>query len=303
MSCFLLTAAFFVASGAPPVAQGQEPRTFSGHEEDVGPVAFSADSRRLASAAGTEIKVWDLESGKQAWSANAKTGTGMLAWSPDGKMLVSRGLDTSFWDAATGGEIATIKTGNNPTPLCAFASGGKLLVLDQGEYKVLDVDQRKIVRKITGTGGGSWGVGVNAGILVMSPKRGTMGVFDLATGSQIRSFDVEPGGQPVLSPDGRLLAITQDLSTQLWDVETGKKLRDLAPSKMEGTGGRGTFTSDGKMLCVPDASNKVRLFDVESGKEKKALKTPGMSMDCTLSPDGKVVAWAVEKTVRLLKVE
>lgn len=77
------------------VASRQEIRTFAGHLNRVTEVAFSPDSRFLASSGtvnlGTpsdgSVRIWDVTTGAQLASA-ATPGTSQLVFTPDGQMLL-----------------------------------------------------------------------------------------------------------------------------------------------------------------------------------------------------------------------
>src|SRR5262249_41225043 len=66
------------------------------------------------------------------------------------------------------------------------------------------------------------------------------------------------------SPDGRqIVGCGPNGAERIWDVATGKKVRDLRSA--EGNGGRAVFTPDGKRLLVGDMDD-VCLLDLATGK-------------------------------------
>ncbi len=78
-----------------------------------GVVAFSADGKRLATAAGSqEVHVWDAATGQELARFQGHKGIiGSLAFAPDGTMLVSDSGDSGalIWDLARMGLAKTKK--------------------------------------------------------------------------------------------------------------------------------------------------------------------------------------------------
>ena len=83
---------------------------YSGHLDEVNKVAWSPDSKRIASASGyypsgttdNTVQVWDATTGDHAYIYNGHSGpvTG-VTWSPDGKYLASSSADKTVqvWQA------------------------------------------------------------------------------------------------------------------------------------------------------------------------------------------------------------
>jgi uncharacterized protein (TIGR03067 family) len=114
------------------------------------------------------------------------------------------------------------------------------------------------------------------------------------------------------SPDGRLLATGghQDHEIHVWDVATGKTL--CVPEGLQGAALALAFSPDGTSIACSDAGGGVRLYDLQTGKEKTALKENAEhSSFVTFSRDGRFLASAGQITkdgkrtweVRLWNVE
>ncbi len=116
----------------------QEPKlraTLKGHTNAVVAVAFSPDSKTLASASydGT-LKLWDMTTGKERATLGEYKGClGCVAFSPDGKTLASGAIgspgyfpdlkNVKLWDVATGKVRTTLKGNTVLCPLRGIQPG------------------------------------------------------------------------------------------------------------------------------------------------------------------------------------
>jgi WD40 repeat protein len=94
------------------VVTGKETHTLKRHNRAVACVAFSPNSKVLASGSLDQtIKLWDVATGKELRTLTGHTErVPALAFSPDSKTLVSgsRGDTLKVWDVATGKELRTL---------------------------------------------------------------------------------------------------------------------------------------------------------------------------------------------------
>jgi WD40 repeat protein len=125
------------------------------HDPPVSSLAFSPDSRTLASAS-RGIKIWELAAGRQERILTGhKAGISSLAFGPTGKLLASgSGVwragtfhkgEIKLWNLATGEELATVFAHSKGVDFLAISSDGRFLASASSSGK--EVILWKLVRK------------------------------------------------------------------------------------------------------------------------------------------------------------
>jgi WD40 repeat protein len=200
-------------------------RSLTGHSDMVWCVAFSPDSKLLASGSANgrrgEIKVWDVEQGRQVLHREAHTGlvTG-LAFVPGRPWLVSSSRDGTIrlWDARSGEDLGLVHT------MGAWVSG--LAVRGDGRWLAAACHDGSIA---------VWDTSRLA-TLPAAPDRVLLGHNTL-----VHSV--------AFHPSGRWLASGSELGAiMLWDGETFERIVRLR-------GGTGQirsihFSGDGELLAT-----------------------------------------------------
>src|SRR5262249_28132217 len=109
-------------------ASGRQVRTFTA-PGPIHAVAISTDSKRIAAATPLAgAVVWDMETGK-AVQLSGDRPLKALAFSPDGKSVVTGGADgVTVWDAESGPR-GRVLAGTRDVTALAFSPDGKSIVV------------------------------------------------------------------------------------------------------------------------------------------------------------------------------
>jgi hypothetical protein len=142
-----------------------------------------------------------------------------------------------------------------------------------------DVDRKEFERILKKVEQDRTGQGIHLrvtspdGKLIAAAQGKSFGLFDAATGKEIRRFEghTDTVRSLAFSPDGKTLvsASTDDVGL-LWDIQTGKALHKFTHLKPLHTV---AFSPDGKHLLL--GANDVRMeIDVATGKALRVYKVP-----------------------------
>lgn len=112
---------------------------FRGHDDFVFKVAFSPDSRRLASCSGDRtIRLWQIDNGACQVLRGHSDEVQALAFHPDGTRLASGGEDRTvlLWDLARGEEVARLQGHTGYVWSVAFSPDGATLTSGSGDTTI-----------------------------------------------------------------------------------------------------------------------------------------------------------------------
>jgi len=274
---------------------------------DVRGVAFSPDGTRVAVASDGvyTVKMWDASTGEVLLSSNlghshTKDFPVDIAFSPDGKLAATAGGDepnAKVWDPITGEVLYTLSGHISGVAGVAFSPDGTRLATASwdGTARVWDITPAKeslfILRDLTAEDQDNdltFDVRYSPDgtrILTDYPQEDSAKLWDAISGKEALTF----GGHADFldySPDGRMVAASNDKTIIVWDAKTGKQLITLVGHtdyirSLD-------FSEDGTRLASAGFDGTVRIWDLASGKALFTLEEPGLYfISVAYSPDGK----------------
>jgi WD40 repeat protein/peroxiredoxin len=126
-----------------------------------------------------------------------------------------------------------------------------------------------------------------------SGPRGIVRLFDLESGQAIREFrtdkDVWFANASFLPDGGQLVtAYSSDKNVYLWDVATGKLVREFEGHTADGV--LAAVSHEGRRLVSSGKDDSLRLWDVTTGREIWTQDVPGEQIArLTFSPDERLI--------------
>ncbi len=298
-------------------ATGKEVRTLAGHGPPITSVAFSPDGRFLAAggfvgarpqapARRPAGKVWEAGSGKEAWVIPQANPVTALAFSPDGRRLVTAGGDrvARVWDAASGQELLALHGHGAIVSAAAYFPGGRLLATASYDQtaRVWDATDGKPLRAYRGHTASLVSVAVSPDgkLLATSAADGSVKVWDATQDQEARSAVLGPGESVfclAFGPGADRLAVGT-AGTVVWDVGAWARSQDYRKPRDNLNVLGVAYSRDGRRLVslAPDPKGQAKITVREAGgKGPRVLTAEVVASHMALRPDGRRLALATAR--------
>jgi WD40 repeat protein len=231
-----------------------EPVVLAGHKTDVASLSFSADGRRILTGSrdGTaRLRNTDGTGDALVFGGGSECGAPSIAFSPDGKKVMTVGKLVQLWDV-TGSGPPIVLGGSGLSCVASFSPDGRKVLVASG-------DQPPVARLWNADGSGQ--------PIVLAGHLGRIAALGF-------------------SPDGTRVATgSQDKTVRVWNADGSGK-----PVVLEGAGPitSMSFSRDGRRVLAADGTAWLRNAD-GTGRAIPLAKEGGWDAPvhlATFSPDG-----------------
>jgi WD40 repeat protein len=292
-----------------------EIRMLRGHRGEVNSLAFTPDSKLLASAGSDQtIRLWDIVSGKNIATLRAPFADACVVdFCPKGKLLASAGGDGTihFWDLETAKSKGTLHGHDGPVYALTFSPDGKTLVsggLDQ-TVRLWDVATGRQRASLRGHHNAVWSVAFasDGKSLISGSWDGSLKLWSMTTLKEMRTFKVKGTEINCVAFVGSctgVIAAAGDGTLRYWDLAADGQQR-VAKTLMPIIMSMST-SEDGKTLAFASASSRSKsgdivIWDIGSGRMKAVIKNASSTAwSVRFAPTARMLAGAyTDGTIRL----
>lgn len=269
-------------------------QTLEGHKHHVMSVAFSPDSKLLASGSYDKtVKIWDASNGAFQESLNASSIVCSVAFSSDSRLLAAgcRGSKIRVWDTATRTLQYVLRHDENdvekvePCQQKSIVEGlGDDIKLLSGHEELIEFTQNVRILSVAFSSDSS--------LLASGSSKNTIAIWDSVT-HQLRhtlSGHNDEIESLVFFPNSyRLVCGSYDGTIKIWDAANGKLQQTLADN--EGSVTTVAFSPNSEFLAS-GSGRGTTIWDTKSWLRITPEAHEGRVNCVMFSPDGKFLASA-----------
>lgn len=227
----------------------------------------------LLASAGVDrnIRLWDSQTGQCLNTLSGHRDTVCaIAFSPDGKTLISGSDHVKIWDVATQHSLTTITGQTEHVLAVAFHPDGRMLASGHadGQVRLWDSRTGRLLKTSHPHERWVWSVGFDATgqYMASNSEDRTMKILDTATGMVRQTLSRCAGWawQANFSPQGQWLAgVFQDGNALLWNRQTNEL--QIFPGHQDWVRAV-QFSRDGEQLATGGAEGQIHLWDWRSNQ-------------------------------------
>ncbi len=245
---------------------------------------------------GSQIKIWDLKTGRELRSFDAGQIPMALDFSADGRVIGSVGSmgQISLWEVQSGNKLRDLTS----MPFGAFNPAN----IKPGQMPDMNEIAAMMTNVIGNMSAGTMGSVTSLAFSGDGRMLATGGVeskanIDLAammSGAKVQYPRKQKGSkQPDPQDMMRDLKVESVGLVKLWDVASG---REIGAIKGHGRGvNKVAFSRDGKLLASGSTDNTIKIWDVATRSEVRTLTGHTSSIESIdFTPDGRLLASAGE---------
>lgn len=269
-----------------------------GHSSTVSSLAFSADSRRMASGDWSGlVLVWDVATSTVLHTfQSASNRVDSVAFSPDGTRLAAAGQDTlvRWWNLSTGTGLPDLSGATAAVNAVAFSPDGSLIAAASDDKNVYLWAGTDGAPRLLLTGHTSYVTSVafspDGKTIAAGGEDDTIRLWSMPGGSLIGTLTGHTSAvaSVTFSPDSRsLLSAGADHTVRLWNLLSTSQVGQFTGHTENVTSA--AFSPDG-LLIVSGAGgiedNTIRLWDARTFTQILTVLPGGPVNSVAFSPDG-----------------